>query len=201
MASSFRRVMVMLVLVIVVVIVAYLLGSATGAFLRGREQRKIDNDYIAQRRASTTEMVENNSSTFKTGMTLPNHLFTDLDGNPVALTEVLGEKTVLTFYSTNCDYCTEEMELVVKLAKRDEDWKAFVFISGDSTEALKDLLASMDERMQILYDENYQFCSSFFGFVPFPFTMVVNDKGAVEDFMAGKLVEKEIEDILDFHRD
>ena len=201
MASSFRRVMVMLVLVIVVVIVAYLLGSATGAFLRGREQRKIDNDYIAQRRASTTEMVENNSSTFKTGMTLPNHLFTDLDGNPVALTEVLGEKTVLTFYSTNCDYCTEEMELVVKLAKCDEDWKAFVFISGDSTEALKDLLASMDERMQILYDENYQFCSSFFGFVPFPFTMVVNDKGAVEDFMAGKLVEKEIEDILDFHRE
>ena len=201
MASSFRRVMVMLVLVIVVVIVAYLLGSATGAFLRGREQRKIDNDYITQRRASTTEMVENNSSTFKTGMTLPNHLFTDLDGNPVALTEVLGEKTVLTFYSTNCDYCTEEMELVVKLAKCDEDWKAFVFISGDSTEALKDLRASMDERMQILYDDNYAFCSSFFGFVPFPFTMVVNDKGAVEDFMAGKLVEKEIEDILDFHRE
>ena len=122
MPGSFKRVMVVFALVILVVIVAYFLGSATGAFLRAREQRKIDNDYIAQRQASTIEMVEANSSTFRAGATLPNHLFVDLDGNSVALTEVLTEKTVLTFYSTNCDYCNEEMELVAKLAKRDEDW-------------------------------------------------------------------------------
>lgn len=201
MAGSFKRVVVMIAAVIVVVIVAYFLGSATGAFLKGREQRKIDDDYIAQRQASTKEMVENNSSTFEVGITLPNHLFADLDGNPVALTEVLGKKTVLTFYSTNCDYCTEEMELVTKLARSDEDWKAFVFISGDSTQTLKDLRVSMDERMQILYDENYAFCSSFFGFVPFPFTMIVDEKGIVEDFMAGKLIEREVEDIFEFHRD
>jgi peroxiredoxin len=201
MGNSWRRAFIMIALVGLVVIVAYILGSATGAFLRGREQQKIDNDYTAQRRASTMEMVENNSSTFKAGITLPNHLFTDLEGSPVALTEVLRGKTVLTFYSTNCDYCTEEMELVTELAGSDEDWKAFVFISGDSTQALMELRASLDERLQILYDENYAFCSSFFGFVPFPFTMIVTDKGVVEDFMAGKLIEREIKDILEFHGD
>jgi peroxiredoxin len=200
MANSLRRTMMMVALVVLVVIVAYILGSATGTFLRGREQKKIDEEYIAQRQASTKEMVEANSSTFRAGMTLPNHLFADLEGNPVALTEVLGDRTVLTFYSTNCDYCTEEMELVKKLARSDEDWKTFVFISGDSTETLKDLRLSMDERMQILYDENYAFCSSFFGFVPFPFTMIVSENGTVEDFMAGKLVEREVQEILAFDR-
>jgi peroxiredoxin len=201
MGNRMRRVFIMIALVGLVVIVAYILGSATGAFLRGREQRKIDNDYIAQRRAGTMEMVKNNSSTFRTGMTLPNHLFTDLDGNPVALTEVLGEKTVLAFYSTTCEYCKEEMELLMSIARSDEDWKTFVFISSDSTRALKDLRASMDERMRILYDENYAFCSSFFGFVPYPFTMIVDADGTVEDFMAGKLVEWEIEEILEFNGD
>ena len=199
MANGFRRAVVLVALVALVVIVAYLLGSATGAFLRQREQRKIDEDYIAQRRASTMEMVKNNNSAFRAGITIPNYLFTDLDGNPVALTEVLGEKTVLTFYSTSCDYCNEEMELVTKLARSDEDWKAFVFISGDSLEVLKDLYSSQDERMQILYDEDYQFGASFFGFVPLPFTMIVDEKGTVEDFMAGKLVEEEIKDILEFN--
>jgi len=200
MANSLRRAMMMVALVGLVVIVAYILGSATGTFLRGREQKKIDEEYIAHRQASTEEMVEANSGSFRAGMTLPNHLFTDLEGNPVALTEVLGGRTVLTFYSTNCDYCTEEMELVRKLASSDEDWKRFVFISGDSTGTLSELRASMDERMQILYDENYEFCSSFFGFVPFPFTMIVSEEGTVEDFMAGKLIEREIKEILAFDR-
>ena len=201
MAVNFKRVTVFLALVVVVVIIAYLLGSATGAFLKAREQRKIDDDYIAQRQASTKEMVERNNSTFEIGMTLPNHLFTDLDGNPVTLSEMLRDRTVLAFYSTNCDYCTDEMELVNKLARTDGDWKTFVFISGDSTEVLKELRASMDERMQILYDENYQFCSSFLGFVPFPFTMIVDENGTIEDFMAGKLIEREVEDILAPHDD
>ena len=200
MVNSWRRAFIMVALVGLVVIVAYILGSATGAFIRNREQRKIDDDYIAERRAGTMAMVENNSSTFGVGMTLPNHLFTDLDGNPVALTEVLGEKTVLVFYSTTCEYCKDEMELVMSMARSDGDWKTFVFISSDSTRALKDLRASMDERMQILYDENYAFCSSFFGFVPYPFTMIVDGEGTVEDFMAGKLVEWEIEEIFEFNR-
>ena len=200
MVNSWRRAFIMVALVGLVVIVAYILGSATGAFIRNREQRKIDDDYIAERRAGTMAMVENNSSTFGVGMTLPNHLFTDLDGNPVALTEMLGEKTVLVFYSTTCEYCKDEMELVMSMARSDGDWKTFVFISSDSTRALKDLRASMDERMQILYDENYAFCSSFFGFVPYPFTMVVDGEGTVEDFMAGKLVEWEIEEIFEFNR-
>ena len=200
MVNSWRRAFIMVALVGLVVIVAYILGSATGAFIRNREQRKIDDDYIAERRAGTMAMVENNSSTFGVGMTLPNHLFTDLDGNPVALTEMLGEKTVLVFYSTTCEYCKDEMELVMSMARSDGDWKTFVFISSDSTRALKDLRASMDERMQILYDENYAFCSSFFGFVPYPFTMIVDGEGTVEDFMAGKLVEWEIEEIFEFNR-
>lgn len=197
MAGSLKRVMVFLVLAVAVVVVAYLLGSATGAYLKGREQRKIDNDYIAQRRASTMEMVKNNSSTFKVGITLPNHLFADLDGNPVALTEVLGERTALIFYSTSCDYCMEEMELVAKIAKSGEDWRPFVFIASDSTEVLKELRTATNERMRILYDHNYAFCSSFFGFAPYPFTIIVDEKGTVLDFMAGKLLEWEIEDLLE----
>ena len=200
MANSFRRAMMMVALVVLVVVVAYILGSATGAYIRGRKQREIDNDYIARRRADTQQMVETSSSTFEVGVTIPNHLFTDLDGNPVALTEMLNGRTILTFYSTNCDYCNEEVELVSKVARSDEDWKAFVFISGDSTEALRELRAAHDERMQILYDKDFQFSASFFGFVPFPFTMIVDEEGRVEDFMAGKLVEHELEDILAFHR-
>ena len=200
MANSFRRAMMMVALVVLVVVVAYILGSTTGAYIRGRKQREIDNDYIARRRADTQQMVETSSSTFEVGVTIPNHLFTDLDGNPVALTEMLNGRTILTFYSTNCDYCNEEVELVSKVARSDEDWKAFVFISGDSTEALRELRAAHDERMQILYDKDFQFSASFFGFVPFPFTMIVDEEGRVEDFMAGKLVEHELEDILAFHR-
>ncbi len=136
----------------------------------------------------------------KVGAVLPNHVFSDLDGNPVTLAEVLTKKTVLTVFSANCDYCKEEMDLVLRLAENDGDWKTFVFISGDSTQALRAMRDTLDSRMRILYDKDFKFASSFFGFVPFPFTIITDNTGTVLDFMVGTLVEREIKDILAFNR-
>ena len=192
MSSKMRKVGFVLAISAVTVFAAYGLGSFAGGYMA---QSKAIKERLAQRAADTKQRLTD-MQTLEIDMTMPDHVFTTVDGDTVKLYDLLQKKTVITFISATCPNCLDEINILSRLAKSREASAAFIFISGSDPKALRLVRDSYGLLSPVLCDREDVYGLKFFDFFVFPFTIIVDKDAKIEDIMVDGLMDDEMTDII-----
>jgi peroxiredoxin len=179
------------VAVILTVGLAYILGVEAGNYYIKAKRSK---NFILTRNAQTAQILQQ-MNTIAVGDTLLDHTFQDLNGNPVKLSEVLSEKTVIDIFDLGCEACLVEIQAIHEVVRDESDFKYFVLISSGAPVSLTDLRQQYNLRCPILYDENHEFFSEL-NIMGIPFNMIVTKDRIIEKIVSGTLTEDELREVI-----
>ena len=133
---------------------------------------------------------------------LPEFYTTDMDNNPVALSDYLGKgPVVVSFWASDCDPCKEEQVYLNKIYKKyKDDGLEVLAVSTDSTKTLSDVkkhIKSNNYKFTVLLDVDGNVATSCA--VPAtPYTFLLDETGKVIHEKMGfrkgdeKVLEEEI---------
>ncbi|MEY3202334.1 MAG: hypothetical protein RIR70_1884 [Pseudomonadota bacterium] len=127
-------------------------------------------------------------------LTLP-----DLDGKPSPLQQWRGKKWVVNFWATWCAPCREEMPMLAALSKAHEGKVQFLGIGIDSPEEMKKFIQETPVPYPLLVGGNEVITlSAELGnkAMALPFTVVLDEKGAVIWQHLGKVAEAELARVI-----
>jgi len=130
--------------------------------------------------------------TIKVGDTLPNFSFEDIDGKPHRLSEVVTDKTLITYVRPDCDACLVELERLKQAAKNQDDYDHVLLITSANPLHLQKLRADYGLGCVILYDDERQFMSTL-KIESFPFNLEVNRQRVILVINAGTLFPDDYE--------
>lgn len=133
------------------------------------------------------------------GDTLVNHVFEDMDRNPVSLDSLITGKSVITYVSTMCGACSLQIDQIIKLAEDSSDLKSFIFVSYENPRLLEEDIASLATGIEILYDHRRVYAKRY-GVFTFPFNIIVDRDRRITNLISGRLLSEEILDIMKSNR-
>ncbi len=128
-----------------------------------------------------------------------NFTLTDLEGNPVSLSDFKGNIVVLNFWATWCPPCIAEIPDFVKVFNdfKDKDVQ-FIGVSNEDISTLKSFAADYDINYPILIDDKN--IMAIWGIRAIPTTFVFDRDGQIVfknvGMMTGEQIRNVIENIL-----
>jgi len=134
--------------------------------------------------------------TIEIGDTLPHFPFEDIDGKVRLLSEVVTDKTLITYLERDCDACLVELERLKQAANGQEDYEHILLITSANPVHMQKLRAEYGLGCVILYDEERRF-GSMLKISSFPFNLVVNRQRVIEAIHANVLLPDDYERFFD----
>jgi thiol-disulfide isomerase/thioredoxin len=127
-----------------------------------------------------------------------------IDGEEYSLADFRGRPVVLSFFTTWCPYCAEELPILEKLYREYQD-KASLVILGIDLQESKDLVVRFIERLgvsfPVLLDQRGEAASAY-RILGLPTLFFINPEGQVADMILGgsneAVVRRKLESILWF---
>jgi peroxiredoxin len=177
--------------VVVTVSVAAILGVKAGSFIAKKK--------TIERRSKITEAILSEMGTVRLGDTLADRLFMDLDSNEVYLHDLLSYRTVIAFLEPGCDLCLIELEIIQRVVSGDRDNRYFVVVSSTRPAELVETRNRLSAAFPILLDHHQGFADSL-GVSSYPFNLVVNQVGEIEEILASALLDDDVERIIEENR-
>jgi len=177
--------------VVLVIGAALILGKEAGLHFAAKKR--------TQERAKKTQTVLEQMNTITVGKTIPFRAFEDLDYNLVQLSEVLSERTLISFFEPNCDGCLPDFERLKEAVSDSIEYRYFIFVSSSSREDVEAYREQHGILAWILLDDGSDF-SRELGVFTFPFNIIVNRSGEVLDIIAGALDTRESVEIIKVNR-
>jgi peroxiredoxin len=175
----------------VVVVLAYVIGvQAAALFEKWHLSRNVDQ-YHAQASEQTAAILRK-MGTIEIGDTLPNFPFEDIDGKVRLLSEVVTDKTLITYIKPDCDACLVELERLKQAANGQEDYEHILLITSANPVHMQKMRAEYGLGCVILYDEERRF-GSLLKISSFPFNLVVNRQRVIETIHANTLLPDDYE--------
>jgi peroxiredoxin len=130
------------------------------------------------------------------GDTLPNFPFEDIDGKVRLLSEVVTDKTLITYIKPDCDACLVELERLKQAANGQEDYEHILLITSANPVHMQKLRAEYGLGCVILYDEERRF-GAMLKISSFPFNLVVNRQRVIEAIHTNTLLPDDYERFFD----
>jgi len=130
--------------------------------------------------------------TIEVGDTLPNFPFEDIDGKVRLLSEVVTDKTLITYLERGCDACLQQLERLKQAANGQDDYEHVLLITSANPVHMQKLRADYGLGCVILYDEERRF-GSLLKIQSFPFNLVVNRQRVIETIHANTLLPDDYE--------
>lgn len=152
------------------------------------------SEYMQNRELKTESLLQQMHD-LRVGDKLPDHIFEDLGRNPVRLTEVIDGRSVITFILPDCPACSEQIEELQGVVKSRSDIRHFVFLSSSNPRLLEDEWNEIGGNLTVLYDHKSVY-QSMFGVFSFPFNIVINEKGVIEQLISGNMLSEEFAEII-----
>ena len=127
----------------------------------------------------------------------PQFELNDLDGNVVAMEDLVGEKVYIKYWASWCSICLAGLEELNTLAKEDNDFKVISIVSpgykGEmSTEKFKQWFDSLPaDQLTVLLDEKGVWASEF-GVLAYPTSYYIGSNGVLENTVVGHHSNEEI---------
>ncbi|MCX6833896.1 MAG: redoxin domain-containing protein [candidate division Zixibacteria bacterium] len=153
------------------------------------------DQYHAQA-AEQTASVLKQMGTIEVGDTLPNFPFEDIDGKVRLLSEVVTDKTLITYVERGCDACLTELERLKQAANGQADYDHILLITSANPLHMQKLRAEYGLGCVILYDEERRY-GSLLKISSFPFNLVVNRQRVIEAIHANILLPEDYERFFD----
>jgi peroxiredoxin len=178
-----------------VVALAYVIGAQAAKWL---EQWNVDRhaDEYRAHAAEQTAAILRKMGTIKVGDTLPNFSFEDIDGKLHRLSEVVTDKTLITYVQPDCDACLVELERLKQAAKNQDDYDHVLLITSANPLHLQKLRADYGLGCVILYDDERRFGSTL-KIQSFPFNLVVNRSRVILAIHANTLFPDDYEQFFE----
>lgn len=121
---------------------------------------------------------------------VPDFTLKDLDGNDTSLSDYRDKTVILSFWTTWCMYCVEEMRDFNVLDKELEETGDAVILAvnvGESLDFVKKFVEINDLDLKVLLDEDEYVSAGIFGISGFPNTFIINDDGSLYAYIPGKV--------------
>ncbi len=152
------------------------------------EQARLEAQHY---RREFTQGVLMSMNTLQVGNVLPDYQFEDLAHNPLTLSGLASENTLLIFFDPACDGCDNELAAINKAIADTLDYRRFRLISSGDSGMVAEKIERFDLRIPLLYDPSADF---FFqtGVLTYPFNMIVNQDGVIQDMIAGSLDRRDL---------
>ena len=192
-----RTAAVVAVSIVATIGLAYLLGIEA-ANLAGRSNDVTEQFKLAKR--MRTRQILERMNTISFGDTLPDWGFEDIDGNWFMLSELLSERTVVTFLDPGCVPCILAIEQMREALDNPADSRYFVLVSSAGPDILRDFRQEVGIPFRILYDEDGAFDSEL-NITNDPFNLIVDQSSVIVDILAGRLTADYVREIITLNSD
>jgi peroxiredoxin len=132
-----------------------------------------------------------------TGTLFPEVTLTDLDGEPVALSDRGGRPAVINFWFSTCEPCKREFPALVAAFNAHGSNIDFIGINpNDSPEVARDFAADYGVEYTLLRDPDGEAVAAL-GVGTFPITLFVDAGGVIVRQHAGEITQKQLTEYLD----
>ena len=189
-----RMVLLFVTAVIAVAAVGYFSAVKVGAYINNQKsaERKKAKE---ERKEAFTQQVLKDMGTIAVGDTLPDHLFEDLYHQPVRLSEIVGKKNILSFFTPQCDHCNDEMDAVKQYSSSPSHHSYFIMISPGNPRLIEEMPGLDGFHSPILYDHRAEYTSRFNIFT-FPFNIIINQDLVISNIVTEPLTEEDIKKVI-----
>lgn len=172
-------------------VIAIFIAAMAFAVVLGTQAGKMYANWDNQRKlAQTTRVVVDLMETIDIGDTLPDHVFEDLERNPVRLSDLIKGRTLVTFISPNCPSCEFQIEDFSRALNTDQQKNGYIFISPHNPRYLEELQDKYNLEAPILYDHRSKYWSML-SINTTPFNVQIGQDMILEEIFAGPLSEDE----------
>lgn len=187
-----KRIFYGIILTIVVVSVAYIAGTEAGEYF---QEKKISQT-TEQVKKDITESILSQMNDLKIGDKLPDYSFETLAFEPIMLSSLIHDKTILFFIQPDCPSCIYDIAKLSSFVKTQRDASRFIIISSGNPRHLMDLRDDYSLTSTILYDHERGY-SSIFGIFTYPFHIVIDKDMRVLEIIASPLEDSDYTGLLE----
>jgi peroxiredoxin len=184
---------------VTLVVLAYLLGGQA-AGLYGEWDSSRNREKYQAKATEQTAAILRKMGTVKLGDTLPNYSFEDIDGNLHLLSQLVTDRTIITYIKPDCDACLTELEHLRSAAEDSTDYSRVLLISTANPLHLQRLKDDYGLGCRVLYDEE-RFFGSALNIQSFPFNLVIDRERVILEIHANPLLKADYERLLSVGRD
>lgn len=185
-SGNLKKAGVAVLVLVGVVAVAVILGTEAGNFYS--ERRSIEN------RDKSTELMLSQMQTLQIGGKLRDHIFENLEGDEVRLSDLITDRTIVCFFDVDCGSCLYELK-EMQSALEDSLHGRVILISHDDRLNLREARAAYDIRVPILWDQNSSYAQNLKIQVR-PFNVVVDSTLTIRWIVMGQLTDSEFRDVM-----
>jgi peroxiredoxin len=142
--------------------------------------------------AEQTAEILRRMGTIKVGDTLGNFPLEDIDGKLHLLSELVTDKTLITYMKPDCDACLAELETLRSVAKGPDDYEHVILITSANPLHMQRIREDYGLGCVILYDDERQFGAAL-KIQTFPFNLVVDRDRVLQTVHANTLLPDDYE--------
>lgn len=118
------------------------------------------------------------------GSKVENFVLSDLNGEEIQISDFIGRKVVLTFWTTWCSYCKQQLPLIEELYLSSPDIELITINVGESSEVVMDFLENNNYSFKVLMDTNKDVTLRL-GVKGVPTTFIIDKYGYISDTILG----------------
>jgi peroxiredoxin len=174
---------------------AYLIGTKSADWMRKWNAARHADEYRT-RAAEQTAAILRKMGTIEVGDTLPNFPLEDIDGKMHKLSELVTDKTLITYLKPDCDACLEELERLRSVANGPDDYEHVILITSANPMHMFRIRKDYGLECVILYDDE-RYVGATLKIQTFPFNLVVNRDRAIEEIYAKQLMTDDYERLFE----
>ena len=142
-----------------------------------------------------TDLVLQAMGSLAVGDTLADHVFEDLEGRPVRLSEIVLGNTWISIIEPTCESCVEDIRQLKQTLPDTSAARLFVFISASNPRYLRDLKDEIVIESAFLYDHRRTW-SNRYDFYTYPFHIKIGRNLKVLEIAAGPLSREQIDETI-----
>ncbi len=182
------------VVIFIAVSISYIGAKSLGEYINEKKQNE-KFEYLKANLGDSLKYIENVYA-YDIGDTLIDHTFEDLKRNPVKLSEVVQDKSLIVYIDPGCGGCEDEILDIQNAISNSSKYTNVVYITSGNPRLLEDLVNEYNIKSPVLYDHRGMFLKSS-NLIIYPYNIITNKELVVLDLNGGSIPEKMLSDFIE----
>lgn len=129
------------------------------------------------------------------GVTLADHVFEDLNEQPVRLSDLVVGNMLISVVMPTCESCLDEMLYIRDQIEKPDDYRHLVFITSANPRFMRDIKEETGMAATFLYDHRAEYLSQY-DVNAYPLNIIIDSNMVVLDVFGGGLTQTDLEKVL-----
>lgn len=189
-----KRMWMYIAATLVAAFLGYLMALQAAAYLAAPKSDVVVHGKLDLQRDYTRHVLKSMNS-LRVGDTLPDYRFENTEHNPLVLSDVVAENTLLIFFDPSCDGCDHELSALEEVIAGTLESQRFLAICSGDSGLVTEKVAQFDIGGRLLYDPSGDYFAQT-GVFSYPFNIMINRDRVIQDMIAGSLDRTDLAQFL-----